>query len=203
MRCILLLIIPILLVACQEEKTYRTVRGQTMGTTYNITFEAAPTQKFKTRFEEKLAAINASVNTYDPNADISKFNLPNASHTFKPEVSKDHFYKNLKAADEVVNQANGLYDPTVMPLVNYWGFGTIGKRAVLAIDSQKIDSLLQFVGWDKIQFDQKQLVKTHPNAQLDFSSLAKGYGVDQLGILLENNGVENYLVEIGGEVRAR
>lgn len=174
-----------------------------MGTTYNITLEGDPAKKYKTLLEAELKSINASVNTYDPNADISRFNASANDHSFGTDLSNDHFYQNLKAADKVVAAANGLYDPTVMPLVNYWGFGTIGKRPVLAIDSQRVDSLLQFVGWGKIGFTEKKLTKKHPAAQLDFSSIAKGYGVDRLGLLLAKEGVNNYLVEIGGEVRAR
>ena len=174
-----------------------------MGTSYNITLEGSPSGKYKDWMEEELAAVNQAVNTYDPNAEISKFNAGNAPHVFQANLAEDHFYTITAAAEKVVKESKGFFDPTVMPLVNYWGFGYEAKRPVLVVDSLKVDSLLQSVGWGKISYDTKQLSKSNAKTQLDFSALAKGYGVDQLGLRLEKGGVENYLVEIGGEVRVR
>ena len=96
----------------------------------------------------------------------------------------------------------GYYDPTVMPLVNYWGFGYTEKRKVRQVDSVKIDSLIGLVGFDKISWNQEtnMLEKELPNMQLDFSSCAKGYGVDQVAQYLSDLGIADYMVEIGGEV---
>ena len=103
---------------------------------------------------------------------------------------------------EVYEATEGSFDPTVMPLVNYWGFGYAGEP-ITRVDSNKVDSLVQFVGFEKVIFEALALKKDRPGVQLDFSACAKGYGVDEVGRFLETQGCNNYLVEIGGEVRAR
>jgi len=90
-----------------------------------------------------------------------------------------------------------------MPLVNYWGFGYTEKRKVTRVDSARIDSLQRLVGMENIFVRNDSLIKTYPGVQLDFSAIAKGYGVDQIAAFLETEGVRNFYVEIGGEVVAK
>ena len=118
-----------------------------------------------------------------------------------------HFYINLIAAKDIFESTDGALDPTIMPLVNYWGFGYTEKRAITNVDSMKVKQLLELVNFENIHIVSKKgqlyVQKKYPTAQLDFSSLAKGYGVDEIGRFLEQKGMKNYLVDIGGEIRAK
>ena len=97
-----------------------------------------------------------------------------------------HFETNLAAAREVYQATEGAFDPTVMPLVNYWGFGYTEKKLASAADSLVVDSIMQYIGFDKILMVGDTLRKENAGVQLDFSAIAKGYAVDALGRLLEN-----------------
>ena len=181
--------------------TYAALQGETMGTTYNVTYRSDRSSVDKAEFDSLLVAINAEVSTYEPESTISRFNR-SASATFDTEGAV-HFLENYMAARQVFTASGGTFDPTIAPLVNYWGFGYTPKRPVLRVDSVRVDSLLQLVGFDRMSLDQTTIRRDRPEMQLDFSAIAKGYGVDQLGLYLEDRGIVNYLVEIGGEVRAR
>ncbi len=104
----------------------------------------------------------------------------------------------LRLADSVGALSGGVYDVTVKPLVEAWGFA--GRAADAAPD---VDSILRFVGRGKVRIEGGRLVKADPRVQLDFNSVAKGYTVDLLAALVERAGARNYLVEIGGEIRCR
>jgi thiamine biosynthesis lipoprotein len=107
----------------------------------------------------------------------------------------------LQKSKEIFDLTDGAFDPTVGPLVNAWGFGPGKENNYL--DSATVDSLLQKVGFNKIVFDNKTAIKMVPDMYLDFSAIAKGYGVDVVGLFLESQDINNYMVEIGGEVRCR
>lgn len=171
-----------------------------MGTTYNITYEG--NQHLKEAVDSVLLAVNADVNTYDEKSTISNFNNSKVGLDLNEQRHK-HFLANYNTAYKIARLTDGAFDPTVMPLVNYWGFGYTPKKPVTAVDSSKVDSLLQLVGTDKLSYQNTILEKTSEGVQLDFSALAKGYGVDEVGRLLEAQDITNYMVEIGGEVRAR
>src|SRR5690606_26052441 len=113
----------------------------------------------------------------------------------------EFFRYNASISQQVWKWSNGYFDPTVMELVNYWGFGYEGHRPVETVDSAKIDSLLQFVGYgvigDRFQSDTWSLPEGY---QLDFSAVAKGGACDRLATYFEENKIHNYLIEIGGEM---
>lgn len=145
-----------------------------------------------------------AVSTYIDSSLISKFNK-NGNLNLNIEKGKNHFIDNYNKAAQVFEKTNGLFDPTVMPLVNYWGFGYDGKKEITTIDKNKVKSILEYVGFSKLNEEgsnsfQHLINKKNPKTELDFSALAKGYGADQAGKLLESKGINNYLVEIGGEV---
>lgn len=176
-------------------------RGETMGTTYAVTYLAEANTSFKPQMDALLVAINDEVSTYIPSATISQFNTSEQGVDLS---GKAHFLANLKASRQIYTQTKGAFDPTIMPLVNYWGFGYTLKRAVDKVDSQAVKTLVSLVGMDNIDLTANQyLAKAQPGTQLDFSAIAKGYAVDEMGRLLEAKNIENYLVEIGGEARAR
>ena len=219
MRSILFSSIFLFFLGCATESskkvgTYQKFNGETMGTTYHVSYKDSLNRDFKKDIDALLEAVNMDVSTYIESSFISKFNSAEQEMQYlnlldKEAVSKHkHFRLNFDKASEVYKKSDGFFDPTIMPLVNYWGFGYTEKKAVEMVDSLKVDSLMQFVGFDKIsQRSVKDgsiiLVKAVPGVQLDFSALAKGYGVDVVGLLLEKKGIEDYMVEIGGEVRAK
>lgn len=168
------------------------IEGETMGTTYHITYFDPSKRNFKNEVDSLLQVFNQSLNTYLPSSEISIFNKGKLL-----EFDLPFFLPVLQKSQEVFQLSEGTFDPTVMPLVNAWGFGP-GKK--LDVDSIKIDSIKKFVGFDKIHFNADSLWKEDYRVQLDFSAIAKGYGVDEVARLIRSKGVENIFVEIGGEI---
>ncbi|MGE0932452.1 FAD:protein FMN transferase [Peijinzhouia sedimentorum] len=176
--------------------TYVEYHGQTMGTiAYNVKYIDAGGKNLKVSTDSLLKAFNQSLSTYIPDSEISTFNQ---GTIFPFETS--HFYKVLSASKEVYEATNGAFDPTVGPLVNAWGFGPEGRKTPLDED---IAAIKDKVGFDKIFFDSISVCKLHEGVYLDFSSIAKGYAVDLVAELLEANDIYNYLIDIGGELRAK
>jgi len=170
------------------------VEGITMG---NIAYKALyiddQRRYFKNEMDSILEAFNQSLSTYIPSSEISRLNQTQAL-TF----TSDFFLPVLQVSKTVYRQSNGSFDPTVGPLVNAWGFGP--EEPILKLDSASVDSLLQFVGFNQVIFNDSS-VSINEGMKLDFSAIAKGYAVDVLGDYLEQNDISNYLVEIGGEVK--
>ena len=110
------------------------------------------------------------------------------------------FVEVFTLAQEVSKETGGAFDITVAPLVNLWGFGF---KNMDNVSQEKVDSLLPFVGYQKVKLVDGKIQKEHPETMLDCSAIAKGYGVDAVGKYLETQGISNYMVEIGGEVRVR
>jgi len=212
------------LISCESQSSqqaastnYQQIQGETMGTTYNINYADAQGRDFKPSVDSLLQVLNNEVSTYIPTSTISQFNQAQDSYNLGVDSviivknegegaiyeKRQFFTDNYFLSRSVYEKTDGYFDPTVMPLVNYWGFGYTPKEPVTAVDSVKIDSLIAFVGMGNLEFSGEELVKTAPGVQLDFSAVAKGYGVDLIGLLLEERGVTDYMVEIGGEVRAR
>lgn len=107
----------------------------------------------------------------------------------------------------VADLSTQMFDPTVGPLINYWGFGYTGRKPVTKVDSAKVDSLLKFVGLDNIEWVEKNdsihFTKKFPEVELDFGGIAQGYAIDVLAAFLDKKGVKNYLVDLGGEFSAK
>lgn len=205
MRQLFLLICLFLLAQCKESTTtdqitYQYLSGTTMGVVgYNITHSGEET--YKAELDSLMTAINEQVSTYVPNSAISRFNQ--SEQGIAIQTSEIHFVRNLKIAKAAKEATQGTFDPTVMPLVNYWGFGYTPKEKVLQSDSIIIDSLIQLVGMEKITFTENDIRKAIPGMQLDFSASAKGYFVDEVALWLSERGVQNFMVEIGGEARTK
>jgi len=176
----------------QVRENQITVSGQTMGTVYNIKYLDPENRNFKSSIDSLLEIFNQSVNHYLPDSEISQFNRQDTLYYDLP-----YFYPVLDVSNEVYQTTAGAFDPTVAPLVNAWGFGPEGG---ILPDSSAVDSLLQLVGMDAIVYNETYVTKTKPNVQLNFSAVAKGYGVDIVADFLSEQGVENMMVEIGGEI---
>lgn len=170
--------------------------GQTMGTTYHIKYFDAENRNFQPQIDSLLDIFNQSLSTYIPTSEISLFNQDSVFNFEMP------FFKEVThRSKEITSLTNGAFDPTVMPLVNAWGFGPEER---VTMDSSYIDSLKVFVGFDKvIEMNDEQVWKTDRRATLDFSAIAKGYGVDIVADFIRGQKIENLFVEIGGEVSCR
>lgn len=186
-----------------------TVSGGTMGTTYTVKYIAPQTggradaAAVRDRFEAMLADINRQMSTYDPESEISRFNRAGVGESVT--VGAD-FAQVLNEALRLHGLTGGALDITIGPLVNVWGFGP-DKSVTRTPDSAALAAARQQVGLDKIrirpQADGAALTKLAEGVALDVSAIAKGFAVDQLAQHLDALGVQHYLVEIGGELRAK
>lgn len=171
------------------------IEGKAQGTTYHITYFDSKNRNLQPEIERILKDFDLSVSTYIPNSIISKINRN------EKNVKVDKYFTTcFKKAKEVWKNTEGAFDPTVYPLVNMWGFGP-GKKE--KVDSKKIDSVLQFVGFDLIQLKGKKIIKKDSRVQLDFNAFAQGYSVDVVSDFLASKGIKAFIVEIGGEVYAK
>jgi thiamine biosynthesis lipoprotein len=197
----------VLLAGCARPDEATSLRGKTMGTTYQVTYVSrewtatAPRQQLAKAIEDLLAEINQSMSTYIETSTISKINASTDLEEWHP-VDR-HFQIVLERSREIYKDTNHAFNPAVGPLVNAWGFGPDDPETLP--DGAGVGALLKVVNFDSFEFRKSppSLRKHTGGARLDFSAIAKGYGVDAIGDLLEQRGVSNYLVEIGGEVRAR
>ncbi len=188
----------------QLDEPYKRFTGQTMGTTWSVLVDTQAVVQ-KSAFEKILIDLNGAVSTYDSTSTISKFNSSENNRVELGELPNDHFLRNFKIAKRIYQLSAGSFDPTVMSLVNYWGFGYTDKNGN-ETDSLKVKELVSRVGFDRVQIvsgDGLTIEKENPKTQLDFSATAKGDGVDEICGFLNAKGAENYLVEIGGETRAK
>lgn len=172
-----------------------------MGTYYRVSYVGPDRPGLAAGIDSLLLAFNREVNTYDSTSFISRFNQ---SDTGLVARAVPDFLANYQLAESISRATGGAFDPTVMPLVNYWGFGYTEKRPVTQVDSQRINSIMNYVGLQNLTLSQEgYLRKLDPRVMLDFSAIAKGYGVDLVGQHLESQGIHRYLVDIGGELLAR
>jgi FAD:protein FMN transferase len=189
------LILLLLLAACSEKEKLHRIEGPTMGTTYHIVYAGEKQAQLAVGIDSVLQSVNASLSTYIPTSTISLFNQSESGGQVDEPL-----WINFSRSLEIWAHTNGAFDPTVGPLVNAWGFGFEKMRE--QVDSALIDSRLMLVGLDKLKLEGDRLWKPTAAMQLDFSAIAKGYGVDCVAQYLESQGVANYIVEIGGELRA-
>lgn len=172
---------------------YRTVDGVMLGTQLHlIACTTASPQQLYAEAMRLDSAAKRSMSLFDG---ASLLNRLNRNET---DTLDEHIRRNLLLADSVSRLSAGAYDVTVAPLVQAWGFA--GRSAEAA---PNIDSILAFVGFDRLRIEGMRLLKEDPRMQIDLNSIAKGYTVDLLAALVERTGAENYLVDIGGEVRCR
>ncbi|MEG3754457.1 FAD:protein FMN transferase [Psychromonas arctica] len=181
------------------------VQGQTMGTYYQVTYVLSSEQtsnkqllsnELKELIDLQLELVNDQMSTYRPNSELSLFNKSNSSL----EVS-DATVKVVSKALEIYQQSGGAFDVTVGPLVNLWGFGP-DKKPNKIPDAELIEQTKQGVGSQYLSIEGNKLIKAKPDLYVDLSSIAKGYGVDAIAEFMEAKGINNYLVDIGGELRA-
>jgi len=169
--------------------------GNAQGTTYHITYFDKQNRNFQPEIERILADFDTSVSTYLPTSVISRIN----SNQKNVKVDR-YFIACFNKAKEVWKNTEGAFDPTVYPLVNAWGFGPGDKQKISKL---KIDSMLQFVGFQLVELKGNAVVKKDPRVALDFNAFAQGYSVDVVSEFLNSKNIVSYIVEIGGEVYAK
>lgn len=173
----------------KKQAPYQTDQGLVFGTMYKITYQSD--NNLKTEIEAELKKVDFSLSPFNKNSVITHIN--DNTNMIPDSLFMDVF--NLSKL--ISKETQGAFDITVAPLVNAWGFGF--KTSEFP-DSTMIDSLRQLIGIDKVYFDGKQIIKKDPQIMLDCSSIAKGFGVDQVARLFERKGVKNYMIDIGGEL---
>lgn len=172
-----------------ETKSYRNEKGLVFGTMYNITYESE--NSLRLDIDKELDNFNNSLSMFNPNSIISLSNK-------NEDVTVDSLFTNVfQKAMSISEATDGCFDITVAPLVNAWGFGFSES---MNMNKAKVDSILKFIGWQKVQLKDNKVVKQDPRIMLDCSAIAKGYSVDVIANLLRRKGVKNFMVDIGGEV---
>ena len=194
----LVFILTMVMVACQpsvNEKVYL-IEGEAQGSTYHIKYIAEHDENLKPAIDSILEVIDLSMSTYRSDSAISKINQGDTT-----VVVDEHFRKVFEASQQIWQESEGLFDPTVGVLVNAWGFG---KQKISEADlptDKKIDSLRKYVGFDKVALTEKNLIKKrYTEILFDFNAIAQGYTSDVVANYLSTRGIKNYIVEIAGEM---
>ena len=182
------------------------IQGQTMGTYYQVKYVLDAKQQsnmqlsaqaLQIEIDKRLELVNNQMSTYRPDSELSRFNKVGKSMTVSDAVRDV-----VDASLSLFKQSNGAFDVTVGPLVNLWGFGP-DKRPEKVPPQALINAKMQIVGSQYLSVDGNRLIKSIPDLYLDLSSIAKGYGVDFIAEYLQQLGISNYLVDIGGELRVQ
>jgi thiamine biosynthesis lipoprotein len=190
-KSIFLVLVCVVLGSCEHPKYYEE-SGTVFHTFYQIKYQSDTLLTAK--IDAELQAFNLSLNPFNPNSILAKVNR-------NEDVEVDPWFTAVfTKAMEVSEHSDGMFDVTVAPLINLWGFGFEKKDS---ISPQMIDSLKAFVGYRKIRLEGDRVVKDDPRIMLNFSAIAKGYACDVVAALLEREGVENYMIDIGGEVAVK
>jgi len=180
--------------SCHEKKELKVFKmsGTAQGTYYAITYCSDEDENLQPAIDSLFRQFDMSVSAYVPNSILSRLNNND------PEVVADSIFGTIfKKAMEVSTRTDGAFDITVGPLVNAWGFG-FSKRE--SVNQEMVDSLLQLVGYKKIRMKDGRMIKTDPRIRVDFDAIAQGYSSDWLAKYLEDKGITNYLIDVGGEV---
>ncbi|NNC70810.1 MAG: FAD:protein FMN transferase [Flavobacteriaceae bacterium] len=186
----------ILVISCKknENKEYTKLQGQAFGTSFHITYDDK--RDFINSIDSLFYRVNKSLSTYISNSDISKINRGDTT-----VVVDSYFIEVFKKSLKIYKETNGVFDPTIGILVNAWGFGP--EKAFNKPDTSRVIHLMKYVGFDKVSLENNMVKKDSDSIYFDFNAIAKGFAVDLAGRFLESKGVDNYLVEIGGEIRSR
>ncbi len=191
-----LVIAAILFVSLRNTRgQYFKLTGLIQGTSYHITYQSRNGENLQHEIDSLLADFDRSCSIYLPGSVISRINRND------PAAEADEILVEIfKKSAEISRKTGGAFDITVGPLVNAWGFG---YTSASDIDSSLIDSLMQFVGMDKVRLSGSKIIKADPGVMLDVNAIAQGYSVDVVARYLDKKKIRNYMVEIGGEVSTK
>lgn len=170
--------------------------GPVFGTSFSVIYNSDI--DYMKQFDSLFTVVNQSMSTYIPNSDISKINRNES------DKIDEHFKKVMFRSQDIYARTRGAFDPTIGAVVNAWNFGPEGE--IIELDSLKIKELMSGVGLNKVTLvvdNNGSRIEKPNNTYVDFNAIAKGYGVDVIADYLESKDIGNYLVEIGGEIRAK
>lgn len=187
-----------LMASCQTQTSDLVrVEGEALGTTYHISYFSDHPIDMDTSLDSIFDLVNSSMSTYQRDSDISRINRGEEG------VKVDSMFMDVfRLSRQVYTQSGGYFDPTVGDIVNLYGFGS--EEGVMEPDSTMVDSLMRFVGMDKVELDEEGVFKKkYPEVYIEFNAIAKGYAIDVIGDFLQSRGVDNYLIELGGELLAK
>lgn len=188
----------LLIVSCQPQtQELDRVEGEALGTTYHISYFSDQSIDIEKSLDSIFDLVNGSMSTYQSDSDISRINRGEV------DVKVDEMFREVfELSAQVYRESGGYFDPTVGDIVNLYGFGS--EQGVTDPDSTMADSLMKFVGMDKVELtDDGVLVKKYPEVYIEFNAIAKGYAIDVIGDFLDAQDVDNYLIELGGELLAK
>ena len=191
---IIITLFSILFISCQKNGKWRHSEGETQGTTYHITYLSE--KELGKEIEDELERFGRSLNLFDSTSTITKVNKGRRTY-----VGNDTLFVNvIRRSKEISELTNGAFDITVSPLVKLWGFNhaALPKK----VTEKTVDSVRTLVGWNKIILRDGWIEKADDRIEIDANAIAQGYTCDIIADLLEQNGVHDYLIEIGGEIRA-
>lgn len=172
------------------------ISGYAQGTSYNISYYATDSVVTKTQIDSILNVIDLSMSLYKSNSNIVSFN--NADEG----ILIDQHFANVFKKSEIINrETNGIFDVTIAPLVQYWGFGP--KPVTHEEQEQPVKEILAQVGMDKVWLSDSFLQKSNPKITIDLNGIAQGYTVDVIADFFEKSKIKSYVVEVGGEIRAK
>ena len=192
-KSLLPFIVILCFISCTGCRNYIKNDGYVFGTMYQFTYEDTQGD-LHVEISELLASFNNSLSTFNKNSLISRFNKG------EDHVVADSFFINVfTKASEVNRISRGAFDITIAPIVNAWGFGF---ERYGTVTNELIDSLMQFVGMDHVEIKDGSICRKKDGVMLNVSAIAKGYGVDVVASFLKSRGIENYMVDIGGEIVA-
>ena len=192
-----------LIVACSKTPEQIHLTGATMGTTYNIKYivaDGAPTaESLHKEVDRLLDNVNKQMSTYRKSSELSRFNQYKGTESFpiSPQMITV-----VKEAIRLNGLTGGALDVTVGPLVNLWGFGPEARPDVVPTD-EELAQRRAIVGINYLHVENNSLSKTIPDLYVDLSTIAKGWGVDVIADYVESKGINNYMVEVGGEIRMK
>jgi FAD:protein FMN transferase len=193
-------LLAVILFSCLSFRPWQSQRfhisGRAQGTTYSITYYASDSFVTKTRIDSLLAGLDESLSIYKQGSLINNFNA-----STKGSPIDDHLQEVVAKSLEISKETKGMFDITIMPLTQAWGFGTNARTDPPT--KAGIKKLLACVGSHHLQLKDKFLHKDLPCTMIDVNGIAQGYSVDMLADLLETNGINNYVVELGGEIRVK
>ena len=197
------------MISCSgDEKKQQLVefKGKTMGAGYSISYHDSLNRNFQIQIDSLLAVFDKEISTYRDDSRLMDFNKSDTG-IFISKDEAQHLIRNFKLSLKVYELSSGWFNPAIMPIVNYWGFGKGDKKGIENPDNKLIDSLLKNCDFGSVKLIEQEggvfIRKTNPKTTVLFNAIAPGDAADEIGRFLEKNGINNYLIEIGGEIRCR
>jgi len=201
-RAVLALPLPLALAACQRGPTVFSITGQTMGTTYSVVAvdggQGVAEHQITAAVETALSEVNAQMSNWDQGSDVSRFNAQSGT---SPVPIPASFADVMAAAEDVHLASDGRFDVTMGPLIELWGFGAPGSQTMPS-DAEIAAALSRSGHASVLTLADGALQKARPDAQVYLAAIGKGYGADHVGRALAGLGLEDFMIEIGGDLYA-